>query len=208
MRMDLWWLYATIIFLLSGTPGPNMLHVMSRGAQVGFRRSISAMLGCASAIVLYLVSSALGLGALLKAYPRIFDLMRYAGAAYLIWLGIKAWRSRSAMESDDGMAEISRATAPEIYRVALFVSLSNPKLIIFAAALFPQFIDPGLPFTPQLAALIATFIVIESGWYIVYAMGGQRLSRWLQDIRRQRLFDRLTGTIFVSFGCLLLSRRG
>lgn len=205
MRMDLWWLYATAIFLLAGTPGPNMLHIMARGAQVGFRRSIAAMFGCLTAVILYLVSSALGLSAMLKAYPAIFNAMRYAGAAYLIWLGIKAWRARPALE-DAETANPSRVSSTELYRVALLVSLSNPKLIIFAAALFPQFIDPALPFARQLAILVATFAVIESGWYIVYALGGHRLSRWLQDVRRRHAFDRLTGSIFLGFGALLLSQ--
>jgi len=207
MRMDLWWLYATVIFLLAGTPGPNMLHIMARGAQVGFRRSIVAMLGCLSAVILYLVSSVLGLGAVLKAYPAVFHAMRYAGAAYLIWLGIKAWRARPA-RNDAEAADRAPASAAELYRTALLISLSNPKLIIFAAALFPQFIDPALPFARQLAILVATFIMIESGWYIVYALGGHRLSHWLRDVRRRHVFDRLTGSIFLGFGALLLGQHG
>lgn len=85
--------------------------------------------------------------------------------------------------------------------------LSNPKLIVFAAALFPQFIDPQRPFAPQLAILVGSFVVIESFWYAVYAFGGMRLAAWLRPVARQRLFNRLTGALFVGFGGALLGSR-
>ena len=92
MTWDRWWLFAVTVFLIAGTPGPNMLHVMTRSVRFGFARSVWAMAGCLSAVLLALSASALGLGALLLAMPRLFDVVRYAGAAYLLWLGIKAWR--------------------------------------------------------------------------------------------------------------------
>ena len=183
-----------------------MLHVMARGAQLGFGRAVPAMAGCLTAILIYVFLSALGLGALLKTYPQLFDMLRIAGAAYLIWIGIKAWCSNGA--ASDSAGETARAiTAGQLYRGGLWISLSNPKLIIFAAALFPQFIDPARAFAPQMTILVASFLAIECGWYAVYACGGRSLSHWLRDQRRQRLFDRITGSIFIGFGCLLLARR-
>lgn len=206
MTFESWWLYVTVVFLISGTPGPNMLHVMARGAQLGFGRAIPAMAGCLTAILIYVFLSALGLGALLKAYPQLFDALRIVGAAYLIWIGIKAWRSRGATQ--DQASEFARLIpAGELYRGGLWISLSNPKLIIFAAALFPQFIDPARAFAPQMTILVVSFLVIECGWYAVYACGGRSLSGWLREQRRQRLFDRITGSIFVSFGLVLIARR-
>ncbi|MET0239247.1 MAG: LysE family translocator [Sphingobium sp.] len=206
MSLHLWWLYVTAVFLISATPGPNMLHVMTQSIHHGPRRAFATMAGLMSAILLCLVASALGLGALLKASPRLFDLLRYAGAAYLIWLGIKAWRAPVA----DGGGEYGagpKRSAGALYATGLLTGLSNPKLIVFAAALFPQFIELHRPFALQLAILVASFVVIESFWYGVYAMGGTRLAHWLAPAGRQRLFNRGTGVMFMGFGGALLGAR-
>ena len=207
MTFETWWLYATAVFLIACTPGPNMLHVMTRSVQVGPKRAGFAVAGCITAVLIYLTASALGLGAILKASPRLFDAMRYVGAAYLIWLGIKAWRAPLPDAPDPRSTPAAATSAGELYRGGLLVALSNPKLILFAGALLPQFIDSGRPFLLQLVILMTTFIAIDGFWYAVYAYGGRSLARWLREQRRQRLFDRITGSIFISFGLVLIARR-
>ena len=215
MSLHVWWLYVTAVFLISATPGPNMLHVMIQSIHHGPRRAMMTMAGLMSAVLLCLIASALGLGALLKASPRLFDMLRYAGVAYLIWLGVKAWR---APVGDAGAVGATRAqsagtesaeakSAGALYGTGLLTGLSNPKLIIFAAALFPQFIDTARPFCVQLAILVVSFVVIESFWYSVYALGGMKLKRWLAPVNRQRLFNRGTGVMFIGFGGALLGAR-
>lgn len=211
MTIDRWWLFVVTVFLVSGTPGPNMLHVMVRGVGVGLRRSVWAMAGCLTAVLVALSASALGVATLLAAQPRLFDALRYAGAAYLIWLGIKAWRGagKGAAGLDPAVPAAGRAVpAARLYRDGLFTGLSNPKLILFAAALFPQFMDRHAAQAPQFAILVATFATIECGWYAVYAACGQRMVRWLAAGARQRQFDRATGGLFVAFGAGLLAARG
>lgn len=203
MSLHLWWLYVTAVVLISATPGPNMLHVMTQSIAHGPRRAMATMAGLMSAILLCLIASALGLGALLKASPRLFDVLRYAGVAYLVWLGLKAWRA--PVGGVDAM--VPRRSDRALYATGLLTGLSNPKLIIFAAALFPQFIDPSRPFGVQLAILVVSFVVIESFWYGVYALGGLRLARWLAPANRQRLFNRATGVMFIGFGGALLGAR-
>lgn len=204
MTLHVWWLYVTAVFLISATPGPNMLHVMSQSIHFGPRRALATMAGLMSAVLLCLIASALGLGALLKAAPRLFDVLRYAGVAYLLYLGIKAWRA-PVSTSEVGPGE--RRGGWALYGTGLLTGLSNPKLIIFAAALFPQFIDTRAAFAPQLFILVVSFVVIESFWYGVYALGGMRLAAWLRPVSRQRLFNRLTGAMFVGFGGVLLGSR-
>lgn len=203
MSLHLWWLYVTAVFLISATPGPNMLHVMTQSIAHGPRRALATMAGLMSAVLLCLIASALGLGALLKASPRLFDVLRYAGVAYLVWLGIKAWRA--PVGGVDGVA--SRRSDRALYLTGLLTGLSNPKLIIFAAALFPQFIDPARPFGMQLAILVISFVVIELGWQAAYALGGIKLARWLEPVNRQRVFNRATGVMFIGFGGALLGAR-
>ena len=205
MSLHVWWLYVTAVFLISATPGPNMLHVMTQSIHHGPRRSIATMAGLMSAILLCLIASALGLGALLKTSPRLFDGLRYAGVAYLLWLGIKAWRAPICEAGEVGATRARSLRA--LYGTGLLTGLSNPKLIIFAAALFPQFIDTDRPFAVQLAILVVSFVAIEFGWQCVYALGGMKLARWLAPANRQRLFNRGTGLMFIGFGGALLGAR-
>lgn len=205
MLLKTWWLYVTVVFLVSATPGPNMLHVMSQSIHHGPRRALVTMAGLMSAVMICLAASVLGLGALLKASPRLFDVLRYAGMAYLIWLGIKAWRA--PVVSAEEMDAVPPAGHHTLFVTALLTGLSNPKLIVFAAALFPQFIDSAQPFGPQLVILLVTFVVIESFWYGVYAFGGMRLARWLESVDRRRFFNRATGLLFIGFGAALFGAR-
>jgi len=205
MPLHVWWLYVTAVFLISATPGPNMLHVMTRSIHHGPRRALAAMAGLLSAILLCLIASALGLGALLKASPRLFDGLRYAGVAYLIWLGVKAWRMPVGDAGELGATRGRSLRA--LYGSGLLTGLSNPKLIVFAAALFPQFIDTSRPFAAQLAILVASFVAIEFGWQCVYALGGLKMQCWLAPATRQRLFNRGAGMLFIIFGGALLGAR-
>ncbi|WP_440979240.1 LysE family translocator [Sphingomonas pseudosanguinis] len=204
MALHTWWLFVGAVFLLSGTPGPNMLHILTRSVDMGLKRSVAAMAGCLFAVVLVLAASAAGLTTLLLALPGAFEVIRYAGVAYLLYLGIKAWRA------DIAPLDVSEAVLPRsLSRTALFrggflIGISNPKLILFAVAFLPQFINPTRAQVPQFATLVATFAVIEAFWYGVYALGGRSLSRYLAKPAVKRAFNRMTGAIFVGFGLALL----
>lgn len=204
MALHTWWLFVGAVFLLSGTPGPNMLHILTRSVDMGLKRSVAAMAGCLSAVVLVLAASAAGLTTLLLALPGAFEVIRYAGVAYLLYLGVKAWRA------DIAPLDVSEAVLPRsLSRTALFrggflIGISNPKLILFAVAFLPQFINPARAQVPQFATLVATFAVIEAFWYGVYALGGRSLSRYLAKPAVKRAFNRMTGAIFVGFGLALL----
>lgn len=204
MTLHTWWLFTAAVFLLAATPGPNMLHILSRSVEIGWRRSVAAMAGCLLALVLVLTASAAGLTTLLLALPGAFEVLRYLGVAYLFYLGIKAWRSSPSAAEDTAPRLSPRRSAFAIFRGGFAIGASNPKLILFAAAFLPQFVDPSRPQAPQFAILVATFAVIESFWYAVYALGGRSLAGHLARPSLRRIFDRVTGTIFIGFGLLLL----
>ncbi len=204
MTLHLWWLFVVAVFLLCGTPGPNMLHVMTRSVAFGARRSIAAMAGCLCALVLVLAASAAGVSALLAAWPRVFDALRYAGVAYLVFLGIKAWRGAGAPVDVGSDALPVAASARRLFRGGFVIGISNPKLLLFAAAFLPQFVDSGSPQAPQFAILVVTFAVVESFWYGVYTLCGRTLARHLRRPALRRGFDRATGGIFIGFGAALL----
>lgn len=207
MTLHTWSLFVAAVFLLSGTPGPNMLHIMSRSVEWGFRRSVAAMAGCLVAVVTILAASAAGLTTVLLALPGAFTVLRYVGAAYLVYLGIKAWRAEATPLDVGDAALTPGATPAALFRGGFAIGVSNPKLILFAAAFLPQFVNPARPQALQFAILVATFATVETLWYGVYALGGRSLSRHLARPAIKRVFNRVTGAIFIGFGAALLRVR-
>jgi threonine/homoserine/homoserine lactone efflux protein len=207
MTLHTWWLYLATVFVICAIPGPNMLLIMTHGAQHGMRRSSATMAGCLSALVLMLSVSAAGLGVFLKAWPTMFNVLRLIGAAYLVYLGVKAWSARvpdaAASSNGEANAETSARRAGTLYRNGFLVASSNPKAILFAAALLPQFIDASRPTLPQFGVLVATFAVVEVSWYLVYASCGTRIGATLKSRRVAKTFNRLTGGVFIGFGAMM-----
>ncbi|VVD69000.1 amino acid transporter [Pandoraea eparura] len=207
MSLQTWWLYVVTVFFVSATPGPNMLLVMTHGARHGLRPSLGTMAGCMTALIAMMSISAAGLGAVLRAWPMVFDTLRYVGAAYLVYLGYKSWRSpvdTNAAAASLGESAIAvDSSFGKLFKSGFLVAASNPKAILFAAAFLPQFIDPTAAKLPQFAMLLGTFAVIEVSWYLVYATGGLRIAPYLREARVLKAFNRISGGVFMGFGALM-----
>ncbi|SAL63274.1 LysE family translocator [Caballeronia telluris] len=206
MNLHTWWLFVATVFVIAAIPGPNMLLVMTHGARHGLRRSSATMAGCLTALVLMLSVSAAGLGVFLEAWPAMFDTLRFVGAAYLVWLGVKSWRAKiddTEVPIVDPVARSPRA----LFRNGFLVASSNPKSILFAAALLPQFIGASRPTLPQCGVLVSTFAVIEVSWYLLYAGLGTRIGATLKNRNVAKAFNRLTGGVFAGFGAMMALMR-
>jgi threonine/homoserine/homoserine lactone efflux protein len=191
-------------FVVSATPGPNMLLVLSVSARSGLRAAMATMVGCMTALLAMMSISAAGLGALLQMFPAVFDALRLAGAAYLAYLGVKSWRSPVQDTTEDAATPTpANVETGALFRQGLLVAASNPKAILFAVAFLPQFINPDNAQLPQFGILLATFAVIEISWYFVYAVSGKRLSAYLRKATVMRAFNRLTGGAFIGFAVLM-----
>lgn len=207
MSLHTWWLFVAMTFVVSATPGPNMLLVMSHSARFGLRAAIATMCGCMTALIAMMCISAAGMGALLTAFPTVFDALRLTGAAYLAYLGVQAWRAPVADLPESGVGQAAGQTPMQLYRQGVLVAASNPKAILFAAAFLPQFLNPALPQLGQFAILLGTFAVVEVAWYLVYAASGHKLSRFLRRASVMRVFNRVTGGAFVGFAALMAVAR-
>jgi threonine/homoserine/homoserine lactone efflux protein len=208
MTLSTWWLFVLMTFVVSATPGPNMLLVMSSSARFGLRPAVITMCGCMTALMAMMGVSAAGLGALLHTFPMVFDALRLAGAAYLAYLGIKSWRAPVQDTTEESALLAAAEAQPAVlFRQGFLVAASNPKAILFAAAFFPQFINPQLPQLPQFGILLATFAVIEISWYFVYAISGKQLSTYLRRGSVMRIFNRVTGGVFVGFAAIMATVR-
>lgn len=204
MNLQTWWLFVLMTFVVSATPGPNMLLVLSHSARFGLRPAMATMVGCMTSLLAMMSISAAGLGALLQMFPTVFDALRLAGAAYLAYLGIKSWRAPVIEQPPDSPRVIEPVVKPAaLFRQGMLVAASNPKAILFAVAFLPQFINPGMAQLPQFAILLATFATIEISWYFVYAVSGKRLSVYLKRANVLQAFNRVTGGAFIGFAALM-----
>ncbi|WP_291994895.1 homoserine/homoserine lactone efflux protein [Candidatus Accumulibacter sp. ACC003] len=202
MAFDLWLGFLLAAILISVTPGPGAVTSMSASVQYGYRLALRAIVGLQAALLIQLAIVAAGLGALLATSPFAFDLLKSAGAAYLIWLGIQKWRAP--------VTGIDQQTAlpgrPEgLFVQGLLVNLSNPKAILFIAALVPQFVDPATSQWPQFALIGITMCTVDTLVMSGYALLVWRLRRWLRDARAVRMQNRLFGGFFITVGVVLLA---
>lgn len=208
MELHTWWVFVVMTFFVSATPGPNMLLVMSASARFGFRSAVFTMIGCMTALLAMMSISAAGLGALLQAFPSVFDTLRWIGAAYLAYLGWKSWRAPVNGDLPENASRQDPGGRPwSLFRQGVLVAASNPKAILFAAAFLPQFIQPSAPKLPQFGILLGTFAVIEVSWYMVYAGSGQRLASYLRRASVLKVFNRLTGGAFMGFAAVMAAVR-
>ena len=206
MTLQTFWLYLAAVGVISCTPGPNVLYVTTRSIRFGFGAAMTGMSGCLLALSVILVASVAGVSAFMLAVPAAFTALKYAGAAYLIFLGIQTWRAPVvSLAADMSSREIPGRFA--LFRGGFLCGISNPKLLVFAAAFFPQFIAQDAPWAPQFALLVATFLAVETTFYVTYALTAQRLARQLMESAWQRRINRVSGAIFVGFGCALLRYR-
>ena len=205
MSIETWLLYVVAVFVLTVTPGPSVLMCVTHGVHYGAKRTLFSALGSVTAVVGIMACSAIGLGAALAASEYTFNVIKWCGVAYLLYIGITTLRSTDAnfelaSEPANTAAEVSRAT---LYVKGLLVGASNPKALLFFTAFFPQFINPAAPQLPQFLILGVTFVCFEMFWLMFYATFAARVAPWLRVKGRARVFNRASGTMFVAASALL-----
>jgi len=204
MAWSVWTTLAAAGVLISLTPGAGAVNTMANSIGVGWARSIWGILGQQLALVAHVAIVAAGVGVLVAGSPVLFDVVRYGGAAYLVYLGIRQWRSRP--RGGDGGDDVVRGPESRwsMVRRGLLVNLTNPKAIVFFLAFIPQFVRPDRPLLPQYAVLAATVVVIDVlvMWFF-FATAATGLRRLTRSPRGQRTVNRLFGGLFVGVGVLL-----
>lgn len=193
---------ATVILILM--PGPIVTLVIANSLAYGTRTGVNSALGASVGNAVLAVGGAFGLAALLGLLADVFDVIRYLGAAYLIYLGIKAWRANPEVLDDTKPMKSKKA----VWAQGFIVAITNPKTLLFYAAFFPQFIDPAQPAGPQLVLLAVTFVVIATVLDTMYAMLAGRMRTYFNDAKRARMRNRITGTLLIGTGIgMALARR-
>jgi homoserine/homoserine lactone efflux protein len=201
-----WLAFFVASWLISLSPGAGAISCMAAGMRYGYERALWNILGLQAGILLVLTIVAAGLGALLAASTLAFNVVKWMGVGYLVWLGIAQWRAPSA--AVDGSAERLIDGAPrQLFLRGFLVNATNPKGIIFMLAVLPQFIDPARPQWPQYAICAATLFFTDLVVMSAYAAFAAKVLRLLRAPRQVRMLNRIFGGLFVAAGVLLASFR-
>ncbi|SDD93537.1 LysE family translocator [Rhodospira trueperi] len=201
MPFDLWLVYLIACVGLSLTPGPNGLLSLTHGARFGVRRAVFTAAGAITGFLVLIALSLAGLGALMAASEQAFTVLKWVGAGYLIWLGVRLWRAPPPSVEDATPAGHRDSRPARLFVQGFTVAVSNPKVLIFFAAFLPQFMTPGAGFWSQALVLGGTFAAIEFAYEVLLAGTAHRLAPWLA--RAGRWFNRVTGATFIGIGGLL-----
>ncbi|MDQ0620731.1 LysE family transporter [Arthrobacter globiformis] len=203
MQFSLWLALAGAGTLISFTPGAGAINTMSNSLTAGFKRSTWGILGQQAALILHVIVVALGVGVLVAGSPVAFNAIRYAGAAYLVYLGIRQFLRKPDLDQEK-VAALRNEPAWSMFRRGLWVNLLNPKAIVFFLAFMPQFIRPASPLLPQYAVLAATVVLIDVlvMWFF-FAAAAKSFQRFTHNAHGQTVLNRIFGILFVAVGVLL-----
>ncbi len=211
MDFQIWQYFFITTLVVSLSPGPGAIAAMGVGLNHGFRRGQVVAFGLALGVWTQLLVVGVGLGALLATSETAFSVIKWIGAAYLVWLGIQQWRSPASPITEEQAAGNQAATADPVHlRRSLFlrgwmVNALNPKGTVFLLAVMPQFIVPDQALAPQYLTIAATFGVVECCVMTGYVALASKVLGLLREPNQIRWMNRSFGSLFIAAGLFLAS---
>lgn len=205
MELHVYLAFVVATAIMIALPGPSVLLNVAHSISFGWKHALSTVGGATMGIAVQLIVAAIGLTSLLKVVAEAFEWLRWAGAAYLVYLGIKQWRSASEPLEVDTRS----VSKTNLFVQGLVITIPNPKSLIFIAAFLPQFIDAARPLGLQFSLIVPTFLVITFSVTSVWALIAGNVREFLQRRRAFQSVIRTAGGMMVIAGVgLALSRRG
>jgi threonine/homoserine/homoserine lactone efflux protein len=197
--------FVGIMLVFAWTPGPANLFAVATGLQKGKRAALAGVAGLNVGTLVWFAGAALGLSALIAAYPAVFRWMAYAGALYVAWLGVQALRGALRAQADAGPAHVLVRPGRSAFRDGFLVQLTNPKALLFFVAVLPPFLDLERPATPQMVMFAAAVIGMDVISMSTYGVGGAALSRRMTSPGFRRGYSVTVGfLLFAAAGLILL----
>jgi threonine/homoserine/homoserine lactone efflux protein len=196
------WVFTLAAVVLIVIPGPNLIYITTRSITEGRRAGLTSALGVEFGTLLHVAAAAVGLSALIASSAALFSVIKYAGAVYLIYLGVRTLRHSRHAEAGKVGPVSGPGSRSRAFRQGVIVQLLNPKVALFFLAFLPQFIDPTRgPVAIQILVLGGMMAVLGLCIDSLYALGGSAVSSWLdrrpRAARRQRYF---TGAVYIGLG--------
>ncbi len=188
-------LFALATFLLTVSPGPGVLYVTARALSQGRAAGFASMFGIEAGEVIWLAGAATGVAALLSASAAALGVLRWAGAAYLVYLGVQRWRHA------EETPEPGRAGLGRIFGQGVVTQLLNPKVVVFFVAFLPQFLNPARPIAPQVAALGVVYVAIAVAVDVTYVLTASAVAkRLMSSALARRRTGQASAVTYVALG--------
>lgn len=200
--MDNYLVYLGVAMATVMLPGPAVILTLNNSIQRGLSRTFSGIVGIALAILLVSVISATSLGVVLAKSSFAFTIIKIIGAIYLVYLDIKTFNLKSTLNAQTKLKE---STFEKCFAEGFFISISNPKTIVFFMSIFPQFIDLSKAYVPQFIILASTFSVLIVVIHTAYAIFASLAKEKLSSDRGNRILNKITGSVFIGFGVGLVA---
>ncbi len=208
MTIEMTAAFAGAFFLLAVSPGPGLVAILSRTLGGGFPAGLMVTAGLVIGDAVFLAVAMVGLSAIASTMGPLFQIVKYAGAAYLVWLGVQAFRAASAkIEIDAAAPQVTRASSLwKDLGLGLFVTLGNPKPILFYGALLPTFLDLSQTSARDFAVLMSVVVVVSFVVYSAYMLMVDRARRLLSSARTIKRLNQTTGVMLIGSGLVVASR--
>ena len=201
MSLNFILLYTTTVFVASILPGPSMLLALTHGMQFGAKRAIASAMGNVTVSILQAFISIAGLGAILISSEMAFQFIRWAGAAYLVYMGLGlVFSAKMTFAPDSRDQSTNNVPLRKLYLQAAIVTAGNPKAIIFFTAIFPQFINPNAAYLPQTGLLLSLGSIIAFSCFMIYAISGQKIFGLFANATAGKRINRVIGGTFIGTG--------
>lgn len=204
MQLSTWLLFLVVTFIAVISPGPAILLSISNSIRFGISKVILSSFGNICGLFLLSTVAIFGLGAVLKTSPSVFLIIKIIGAAYLIYLGIRQWRSNTIFFDGIEKKASQKKSNQRFFIEGFLIAMTNPKAILFFTALFPQFINTEQALAQQFLIMTFTFMIISFVSLVGYGVLAVRAKHWLSTGQRAKWFNRILGGLFVAIGLGLL----
>ena len=209
MTLQTWLAFLVAAWLICLSPGPGVLSSVTAGMRFGFRQALWNILGLQLGALVVLAIVGVGMGALLATSVTAFTAIKWCGALYLIFLGVQQWRAPAQPLTPDRAALPTRASKGTLVLRGFLVNVSNPKGILFTAAVLPQFITTQAPQLPQYLTVVATMVPVDVACMTGYTVLGVRALKLLRNPDAIRWSNRAFGSLFIGAGVALAAfKRG
>jgi len=192
-------LFIPTFLLISATPGMCMTLALTLGMSIGVKRTLWMMIGELTGVALVSVLAVVGVASLMLNYPTVFEVFKYVGGAYLVYLGSLQWLMRGKMTIAHNN-DSQQITAKKLILQGFITAIANPKGWAFTVSLLPSFINPDLTLTPQLISLVIIILISEFIFMTIYASGGRTLGKLLGKSQNVRLINRISGSLMIIIG--------
>jgi RhtB (resistance to homoserine/threonine) family protein len=201
--------YIGVVVAIALLPGPDTAVVTKNALMHGRDAALGSAIGVNVGLSVWTLATALGVAAVIRSSATVYDALKLVGAAYLIWIGVRAlWDSRRVKDGARATAASTRTIDGRGgFRQGVISNLANPKVGIFFTSLLPQFVSSGHPALPQMLLLGAIFVTFNVVWMCSYALAAVRLSDLLSRARVKAALDRFTGLVLVGVGIRLAIER-